>query len=85
MFHYALQKIDTGEELVSGYSEKSMVSWQKSTEKKFLKDKRRSEDFKQAILDNNTIVALLNYEEVQDTYHKALRGYDKYFNLRLGL
>lgn len=78
-FHYALHIIDTGETVVSEYSEKSMVSWHKKMCKKVLKDRRRKASIKEAILTNNVIVALLNYEEVKDSYVKALRGYDAFF------
>ena len=78
MFQYALQVIDTGETVVSEYSDRSMVSWHKKMCKKVLKDKRRTAQVKEAITNNEVIVALLNYEELAD-YTKALKGYDNFF------
>jgi len=82
LFHYALQDIDTGKNLFSEYSEKGMLSWHRRAEKKLLKDGRRSEELREVILNQNTIVALLNYEEVGYVSH-IFRGYDKFFNDRL--
>lgn len=82
MFHYALQIIDTGETIFSEYSDRSMVGWQKLTERRLLKDRRRSEAVKRAILTHNTIVGLLNYEEVSEHSAKIFNGYDTYFNDR---
>lgn len=81
LFKYELQIIDTGETIFSEYSDRSMVGWQKITERRLLRDGRRSEAIKTAIKNCNTIVGWANYDEI-GYVAKVFQGYDTFFESR---
>jgi len=81
-----LQIISTGETLLTESTDQTALIWQKKHERNLLKDKRRTEQVKQAIQAGDTIVGWTNYDEMVKLgeYPDYLfNGYDKWFEQRL--
>ena len=88
---YALQVMSTGETIIEQTSDRTMVGWQKLTERRILRWKNRAQRFKDAIHANDTIVAWTNYDDMQralsanefaSVQKRVFRGYDLFFEKR---
>jgi hypothetical protein len=91
---YGLYVISTGEKILEEAAVAALGVWQRRIEKKVLRRRNRAQRFRDAIIANDTIASWENFdvivssdissEELQALSTHIFRGYDQWFNERMG-